>query len=98
MISEQISSAFRNLNIAQSVREARDPLYEEDGEAAPAFRRQSNSSRLEDSLGGRQHGARVSFGYPEIDRPDMISNTISNWRIKFTMLLAFSRSGLVRVV
>lgn len=83
MISDQISSAFRNQNIAQSAREARDnPPYEEEREAAPPFRHQSNASRPEDSLGGRQHGACVSFGYSDIDRPDRISNTISNWRIK----------------
>lgn len=81
VIAEQISAAFRNLNVTQSVRDTRDdPRYGEEGEAAPSVRRTSHASRRDDSFGGGQHGVRASFCWSEIDRPD----TISNWRIKFT--------------
>lgn len=85
VIAEQISAAFRNLNVTQSVRDTRDdPRYGEEGEAAPSVRRTSNASKRDDSFGVGQHGVRATFGWSEIDRPDRIRNTISNCRIKYT--------------
>lgn len=83
MFSQQISSAFRNVYGVQSGRETRDDLrYDKEGQAAPAFRRQSNAAIPEFSFGGRMPC--ISFGHSEIDRPDRISNTISMWRRIFT--------------
>lgn len=85
MISEQITSALRNLRLPPSARETRDDhRYEDESDVSPSLRRASNATRREDSFGARPSGIRVTPNNSVVDRPDRISNTISNWRIKFT--------------
>lgn len=85
LISEQITSAFQNLNLAQSARAARDDQhFEVDNAAAPSLPRASSATRREEIFGGRASGIRPSPNFAVVDRPDRVSNTISNWRIKFT--------------
>ncbi|KAL7723442.1 hypothetical protein ACLKA6_017646 [Drosophila palustris] len=82
MISEQITAAVRNLNLAPPRQESHDePQLEWENNIAPSFPRLSSVSNMrmrDDANSSRPPRARVMPNDVPIERPDRISNTISN--------------------